>query len=127
MGFFADLKEAVIETAENRPETAAKLAWGAGVTIFCVSNWLAVSRLKGVLRSTRQMLWANSIYDDQRIYNLGGKIDYIAEQLNLDKEALDAAGSASARANWQRLGYNDTHADAICQLVDNTLTIPFDK
>ena len=127
MGFFEDLKEAVIETAENRPETAAKLAWGAGVTIFCVSNWLAVSRLKGVLRSTRQMLWANSIYNDQRIYNLGGKIDYIAEQLNLNKEALDAAGSASARANWQRLGYNDKHADAIGQLVDNTLTIPFDK
>lgn len=127
MGFFADLKQAVIETAENRPETAAKLAWGAGVTIFCVSNWLAINRLNSVLKHTRQMLWANSIYDDQRIYNLGGKIDYIAEQLNLDKEALDAAGSASARANWQRLGYNDKHAGVIGQLVDTTLTIPFDK
>lgn len=105
MGFFADLKQAVIETAENRPETAAKLAWGAGVTIFCVSNWLAINKLSRGLNQCIKYVSAQTLNEEQHVFNTYGKLNYICEQLNLDKEAMEEAGRQMARNHF----YNDLH------------------
>jgi hypothetical protein len=120
MGFFADLKEAVIETAENRPETAAKLAWGAGVTIFCVSNWLAVSKLTKGFKHCVNYVAAQAINEEQHVYNTMGKLNYICEKLDLDKEAMEEAGKQMARNHF----YNELKlTDEVAVKLENILDI----
>lgn len=115
---FADVKEAVKRAADEHPETAAKLAWGAGVTVFCLSNYFALNKLIKRVNNLSAYARADSINEEQHFCNVLGRINYIAEQTGIDKEAMEEAGSAMARQNWERLGGTDELADTMIRILD---------
>lgn len=115
---FKDIKEAFVMTMNEHPETAAKLAWGAGVTVFCLSNYFALNKLTKCVNNLSAYAKADSINEEQHFCNVLGRINYIAEQTGIDKEAMETAGSAMARQNWDRIGGTDELADRMIRLLD---------
>lgn len=113
-----EIKEAFVKTCKEKPETAAKILWASGVTIFMVGSYIYMRTLDKKIYKVARFAGAVAINEEQHFCNLLGKINYICEQTGLDKEALEAAGSASARANWDRLGFNEKVAADLCKTLD---------
>lgn len=118
---FADLKEAVIKTVNEEPETAMKIVWGIGMTATVILTQVDIWKLSKRVDKIGKYAYAYSVNEEQHFCNALGKIDYICEQLNLNKEAMEAAGSAAAKANWARLGGTDEMADMIIEALNTKL------
>lgn len=87
---FADIKEAVKRTANEHPETAAKLAWGTGVTVFCVCEFMAVSKLTKLVHmqteaiaKTAERLLAHNYIDTAQIAATDAMFAKIADKVGL--------------------------------------------
>ena len=87
---FADVKEAVKRTADEHPETAAKLAWGTGVTVFCVCEFMAVSKLTKLVHmqteaiaKTAERLLAHNYIDAAEIAATDAMFAKIADKIDL--------------------------------------------
>ena len=116
---FDDVKEAVKMTAEEHPETAAKIAWGAGVTVFVVCEWMAIHRLNNMVAKIRfdvdNLIEANNI-NAERINALGimnannlhadgAMIDVIADKLGIADD-ISAAGLKASDSYLESIGTN---------------------
>lgn len=92
---FADVKEAVKRTANEHPETAAKLAWGTGVTVFCVCEFMAVSKLTKLVHmqteaiaKTAERLLAHNYIDTAEIAATDAMIAKVADKVGLTYSEL---------------------------------------
>ena len=115
----SELKEAVVKTVEEKPETAIKIAWGVGITATLVLTQIDIWKLNRRVTKLAKYSYACSVNEEQHFCNALGRIDYICEQLNLSKEAMDAAGSAAAQANWARIGGTDELADILVEALNS--------
>lgn len=116
---FDDVKEAVKMTAEEHPETAAKIAWGAGVTVFVVCEWMAIRRLNNIVGAMRvdidNLIEANNT-NAERINALGimnannlhadsAMLDVIADKLGIADD-ISAAGLKASDKYLESIGTN---------------------
>ena len=106
---FADIKEAVKRAADEHPETAAKLAWGAGITVFCACEMIAINKLGRVtkclsenLAKTIRAVNDNASYsqltrlmenNNVRVWN--AQLDIIGEKLGINEQLCEAGMKAS--------------------------------
>ena len=116
---FADVKEAVKRTADEHPETAAKLAWGTGVTVFCVCEFMAVSKLTKLVHmqteaiaKTAERLLAHNYIDAAEIAATDAMFAKIADKIDLPfSELVTVADEAYNKsiANQLAKGFSYEH------------------
>lgn len=92
---FEDVKEAVKRTANEHPETAAKLAWGTGVTVFCVCEFMAVSKLTKLVHmqteaiaKTAERLLVHNYIDSAEMAATDAMFTKIADKVGLSCSEL---------------------------------------
>lgn len=114
-----DIKEAVKMTAEEHPETAAKVAWGAGVTVFVVCEWMAIHKLNNMISAMQvdihNLIEANNtnaerinalgIMNANNLHADGAMIDVIADKLGIADD-ISAAGLKASDAYLESIGTN---------------------
>lgn len=115
---FKEIKEAFVQTCKEKPETAAKIAWVGGVTIFMIGSYIYMRDLDKRLVQVAKFADISAINDEQHFCNALGRIDYICDQLKLDKAAMELAGQEMAKANWARLGGTEKAADAMVAILN---------
>ena len=115
---FKEIKEAFVKTCEEKPETAYKLAWAAGITVLVIGGYIYIKTLDKKIYQVARFADISAINDEQHFCNALGRIDYICEQLKLDKAAMELAGQEMAKANWARLGGTDKAADAMVAVLN---------
>ena len=129
---FADVKEAVKRTANEKPATAAKLAWGAGITVFVACEWMAISRLNKIVgvisTNVCNLIDANNcnanfsnitrIMENNNVRACNAQLRVIGEKLGIDDE-LAAAGAAASEEYLASLG--TSIEDAYAYMNDNNV------
>jgi predicted RNase H-like nuclease len=105
----ADVKEAVKRAADEHPETAAKLAWGAGITVFCACEMMAINKLGRVtktlsknLAKTIRAVNENATYaqltrlmENNNVRAWNAQLDIIGEKLGINEQLCEAGVKAS--------------------------------
>lgn len=115
---FKEIKEAFVKTCKEKPETATKILWASGVTIFMVGSYIYMRDLDKRIVQVARFTSAHRINEEQHFCNLLGQIEYICEKSGLDKAAMAEAGSTAARANWNRLGFTDKTAELLVKNLE---------
>jgi hypothetical protein len=115
----ADVKEAVKRTADEKPATAAKLAWGAGITVFVACEWMAINKLNRVVRmhteaiaKTADRLLAHNYIDTAEMAATDAMFAKVADKIGLSYgELITAADEAYNKSLAEQLAKGYTYSD----------------